>query len=308
MIIRAEGAFGSGISISGHFIYPGYLIKGRINTLMIEAGLSMLGPIYIKDINNFFGSSTALDYILVTHSHYDHLGALSYLKRSIPSVRIGASPRVDDLMQKESVISTMNFLSGQLLDYFKDLLPELTENVSITPLELDLRLQEGDIIDIGGMSCHVYETPGHTRDHLSYYIPEISMLFPGEALGNPIGDGTEVKVEFVTSYEDYMNSIEKLKGLNPEVIALSHVYVYTGQDAQKFMARTSQATVEYRRLIEQYLDEAHGGVESATDLMVKAEYDGKGNIAMERNAYIANLKAQIRAVSEIGLSSGMSGG
>jgi proline dehydrogenase len=96
-----------------------------------------------------------------------------------------------------------------------------------------------------------------------------------------------------------MHSIEKLRELDPEIIALSHVYVYTGQDARRYMERTGQATIEYRRLIEQYLNEADGNIESATDMMVKVEYDEKGNVMMERNAYIANLKAQIKAVAEI---------
>jgi glyoxylase-like metal-dependent hydrolase (beta-lactamase superfamily II) len=158
MIKRAEGSIGPNISIAGNYIYPGYLIKGRKSTLMIEAGISFLGPAYVRHIERFIGRSDLLDYILVTHSHYDHLGALSYLKRTIPAAKIGAAPRVGDLMQKESVISTMNFLSEQLVDFFKDLLPESTEDVRIGPLNFDLELKEGDVVDIGGMNCRVYET------------------------------------------------------------------------------------------------------------------------------------------------------
>jgi hypothetical protein len=52
----------------------------------------------------------------------------------------------------------------------------------------------------------------------------------------------------------------------------------------------------YRKLIEQYLHSADGDLDVAKRLMVKAEYDEKGTILMERNAYIANLGAQIKAI------------
>ncbi|MFH0727091.1 MAG: MBL fold metallo-hydrolase [Pseudomonadota bacterium] len=305
MIQRAEGSIGPNISVAGNHIYPGYLIKGQKKALMIEAGINFLGPTYVRHIEHFFGDSALLDYILVTHSHYDHLGALSYLKRRIPTAKAGAAPRVGHLMKKNSVLSAMNFLSKQLWEYFKDNKPgPADDDIRIDSLDFDLKLQEGDVIDMGGMSCHVYETPGHTSDHLSYYVPEISVLFPGEALGNPAGDGTGIKVEFLTSYEDYMDSIEKLKKLDAKVIAMSHLYVYTGEDAGWYINQTAQATIEYRWLIEQYLNDAHGSIDSATNQMVKVEYDEKGSILMERNAYIANLKAQIKAVSEITGASG----
>jgi len=300
MILKATGKINNTVSAAGHYIYPGYMIKGKKKNLMIEAGINILGPSYLKDLNRFFNNGDELDYILVTQSHYDHLGALSFLKRALPHVKTGAAPRVGKLMQKPSVIKTMNFLSDQLGDYFKDEIPVTEDNIQITPMAFDMALKEGDVIELGGISCHVYETPGHTRDHLSFFIPELSMLFPGEALGNPAGDGTEVKVEFVTSYSDYMASIEKLVQLNPDIIAMSHMYVYTEEDAHKHMDRTILATRAYRQLIEIYLDQAQGEIKDAVDLMVKVEYDQKGEILMERNAYIANLNAQVAAVHAAG--------
>ena len=296
MIRKAMGEIEGPVHAAGHYIYPGYMIKGRQKNLLIEAGVNILGPAYLKAIQSFFGGSNLLDCCFVTQSHYDHLGALPYLKRAIPQLSIGGSPRVAPLLQKEKVISTMNFLSAQLWEYFKDEISPCSENIEITPFEVDLELKDGDVIDLGGLQCEVYETPGHTRDHLSFFIPELLILFPGEALGNPAGDGTQVKVEFVTSYTDYVNSIQKLKALNPKTIAMSHMYVYSGDDSALFIDRTIKATVDYRDLIETYLNEAHGDIEAASNMMVKVEYDQKGEVLMERNAYLANLNAQIKAV------------
>lgn len=299
MIRKAMGKIKGPVHAAGHYIYPGYMIKGGQKNLLIEAGVNILGPEYLKAIQSFFKGTNQLDYSFVTQSHYDHLGALPYLKKAIPEMIIGASPGVGPLLQKEKVISTMNFLSAQLWDYFKDEISLCSKNIEITPFEINLELKEGDVIDLGDLHCEVYETPGHTRDHLSFFIPELSMLFPGEALGNPAGDGTQVKVEFVTSYTDYVNSFQKLEALTPKIIAMSHMYVYSGDDSALFMDRTIKATVDYRRLIETYLNETHGDLEAASEMMVKVEYDQKGEVLMERNAYIANLNAQIKAVHAV---------
>jgi len=296
MIYKAEGEIAADVYAAGHYIYPAYLIRGAKKRLMIEAGINLLGPTYLKDMGRFFSDETGADYALVTQSHYDHLGALSYLKEKYPGLMIGASPHVASLVSKPSVLKTMNFLSGQLGDYFKDEIDAATEDVTIRPMKIDWGLKGGDIIHLGGCSCQVFETPGHTRDHLSFYFPEKSLLFPGEALGNPAGDGTDVKVEFVSSYTDYVDSMEKLCRLSPRTMAMSHMYVYGDDDVKRFMGRTLRATVAYRDLIVTYLDQAHGEIDAAVRQMTTVEYDRKKSVLMERNAYIANLTAQIKAV------------
>ena len=298
MICSAEGTINEHIFIGGHNIYPGYIIKGGSKNMMIEAGITIMGPRYMQAIEDFLGEKDSLNYLFVTQSHYDHLGAVSYLKHHIPSVQFGAFGRVADILQRDSVIKNMNFLSGQLNEYFKDIIIDGEENIRIMPEQLDITLKEGDIFDLGITSCEVYETPGHTKDHLSFYLPEMEILFPGEALGNPAGDGRDVKVEFVSSYSDYIASIEKLMCLKPKIIAMSHLYYYTDDDAAMFMDKSYAETMVYRKLIEQYLHSADGDLDVAKRLMVKAEYDEKGTIRMERNAYIANLGAQIKAIIE----------
>ena len=51
---------------------------------------------------------------------------------------------------------------------------------------LDRVLSDGDSIAIDDdLSVRVIATPGHTRDSLSYYLPEKKILFASEAVGLP---------------------------------------------------------------------------------------------------------------------------
>jgi len=94
--------------------------------------------------------------------------------------------------------------------------------------------------------------------------------------------------------------MEKLMPLRPRTIAMSHLYFYDGYDkARLFFDRSYRATLDYRELIESYLNEVHGDVADAVERMVRIEYDETGNIYQERNAYITNIRAQIKAIAEL---------
>ena len=101
--------------------YPSYLIIGHNALFMIDAGINLLGPRYIGALQQAGYSLEQLDYLLLTHSHYDHLGALSYLKKKTPALPVGGHERLMELLQKTSVCNTMNFLSKMQKNYFPEL-------------------------------------------------------------------------------------------------------------------------------------------------------------------------------------------
>jgi glyoxylase-like metal-dependent hydrolase (beta-lactamase superfamily II) len=142
--------------------------------------------------------------------------------------------------------------------------------------------------------------PGHTGDSLAFFIPEIRALFAGEACGIPESDkDSQVQVEFLSSYDDYISSLDKLISLQPKIICMGHMWIFTDEDATGFLQRSLEATPIYRKLIETYLDTANGDIDGAVQSMAKKEYDEKGTIAQPRESYIENLKAQVRQVASI---------
>jgi hypothetical protein len=85
--------------------------------------------------------------------------------------------------------------------------------------------------------------------------------------------------------------------LRPRIIGMAHLWIYTDDDASEYLQRSLQATPRYRRLIESYLDRTGGDAEAACELMARKEYDEKGTFMQARDAYLENLKAQVRLVS-----------
>ncbi|HPK53785.1 MAG TPA: MBL fold metallo-hydrolase [Smithellaceae bacterium] len=296
MKLPANNIIDNHITVIGDPSYPCWVIKGTRKNLMIDAGLNLLGPLYINSLNAILGNKDFLNYLFLTHSHYDHLGAASFLKKIIPALVIGAHERVEQLLRKEAALELMNRLSDSESVRFAGHAGQ--ENVRISPLSVDLLFREGDEIELGGLTCRVYEVPGHTRDSLAYFIPETGALFTGEAAGVPqIND--EPQVEFLASYEDYLASLEKMLSLHPRILCVAHGGYFTGADAMDFLRRSHDATQPYRRLIESSLDKADGNIKQAVSQIVSSEYDTKGTITQERSAYITNLTAQVSHIAEL---------
>jgi glyoxylase-like metal-dependent hydrolase (beta-lactamase superfamily II) len=293
---QARGRIDERIVAVGKAGYPLYLVQGETRNLAIDAGVNLLGPRYLNSIRDIFGEAGGPDYLFLTHSHYDHLGAAPYLKRHLPDLKVGAHERLAGLLQKPSVLDTMNQLSAshaELRKYNVD-----GEDVALRPIEIDIPLKAGDCFDLGELTCTVYETPGHTRDSLSFYLPELGALFPGDACGVPEGrGGDKVLVQFLSSYQDYVASITEIIALQPEILCLGHGWVFAGEDAADYLRRSLVETFRYRELIESYLGAAGGDAEQAIQKMVRAEYDEQGDLYQERMAYLANLTAQVKHIA-----------
>lgn len=44
---------------------------------------------------------------------------------------------------------------------------------------IDVALADGETWQFGSLTMHVFDTPGHTRGHITLWFPEADALFPG---------------------------------------------------------------------------------------------------------------------------------
>ncbi len=297
MKVPAIGAIHERITAITDVSYPLYVVQGEESALLIDSGANLLGPRYLASLNAMFPRGGHPGQLFLTHSHWDHVGSADYLRRHIPRLQIGGHPRLATVVRKPSALKTMNRLSMDQVELL-DRNPA-GEDLTLHPFEIDVLLQQGDEFDLGGLTCRVYETPGHTRDSLAYYFPEIKVLFPGDASGVLRGEkGTLIQPEFVASYQGYVDSLKLMTALEPEIICLAHNWVLTQADAMQFLADSLAETFRYRERIEGYLEAAHGSVEETTREMARAEYGPEGRMGPPSTAHLMNLSAQVRHIAE----------
>lgn len=104
-----------------------------------------------------------LKFILLTHYHFDHIGALDNLKEATDAKVAIHSFEADGLCDP-----TVN------LSLYADApSPKTTANIL---------LKDSDIIRFGDIDIKVLYTPGHTIGGVCYYIEDEEMLFSGDTL------------------------------------------------------------------------------------------------------------------------------
>jgi glyoxylase-like metal-dependent hydrolase (beta-lactamase superfamily II) len=235
--------------------------------------------------------------ILLTHSHFDHCGAAPYLLRKFPGTQLGASIRAAEVLQKQSAIDLIRRFNAEYEEKMTDDIKG--EDTSFSSIKVDLQLKEGDRIELTNGNCfQVFETPGHTRDCLSYFFPDSGVLVAGEAAGVPEGDF--IHSVFLANYEDYISSIEKLRTVEAEALCIAHVGILAGRKhIAKYLMASLAAAQEYRSRIERYMDEFNGDKQKVVDTIVAEEYDSKQHHLLNRNPFIANLHAKINAICKL---------
>lgn len=103
-----------------------------------------------------------LKYILLTHSHGDHIGAVEELKEKYPKAKLGIHEDEVDML-KDSRLNLSAMIQG------RDII-----------LEPDFTFKDNDIIELGNEKIKVIHTPGHSPGGSCFYIDDI--LFCGDTL------------------------------------------------------------------------------------------------------------------------------
>ena len=144
-----------------------------------------------------------IKYIILTHCHIDHIGALKDLKEKTKATILISRKGAEEINNPYMNLST----------YF---------DKNLMYIDIDARIDEGDLIHIGDLEFKVINTPGHTKDSICLYCEKENLLFSGDT----IFAGTWGRTDLPSgNMEEIMNSInEKILILPDETV------VYPGHD------------------------------------------------------------------------------
>lgn len=132
-----------------------------------------------------------IKYILLTHGHGDHIGAVSKIKEETGAPIL--------MNEKDKYLT-----EGETLN----LIPIL-RNISL--FDIDKAIVEGDVIELGNLKVEVLETPGHTPGSVSFKIGD--MVITGDALFQ----GSVGRTDFpYGSHEQLIKSIKEKIIVMPE--------------------------------------------------------------------------------------------
>ena len=226
----------------------------------------------IMDYRRALGSP-AIDAILITHGHGDHIGGLDRLQEAF-DCPVRCHPKLAPRLQHSL---------GRSPD--KDSPDEDAADNIVIPLN------DQETIAAGGVVLRALFTPGHEDDHVCYFLHPDRVLFSGD---NLLGNSSSS----VRSLKEYLASLERMADTRPLVVCPGH-----GDTIMRGQARIRQQ-IAHRQAREQQTLAALDGGAATVDEIVASVYprDLRDNLraAARRNisAHLEKLRQEGRVVAQ----------
>jgi len=295
MISSKTGHVSKGLYVCGISWSPVFLIEGS-PPLIFETGFACAARLYEKELKEF-SRGRQPHTIFLTHVHWDHCGATSHIRNVFPRIEVAASGRAAEIISRPSVQRRMTELGKSVIPVvatFDGVDSALLIDEPFRSFDVDVVLHDGQVIRVDEKTTvEVLATPGHTRDHLSYYIPERKILIGGEAAGCLEPSGS-ISVEFLADYDSYIASIKRLLAIPAEIFTQGHHYVFVGREAVRtFLEQSLKASEDFAARVEELLRSEGGSIERVVSLIKAREHDPKTGLKQPDDAYLLNLTAQV---------------
>lgn len=145
-----------------------------------------------------------VDAIVLTHCHFDHIGAARDLRDSTGAIVIASDIDARIITGEEKPV-----IKGR----------------QVTPCPVDYRLHHKDVVQIGAMPWKVISTPGHTKGSICLFIDPQFGMDPDKAplliSGDTLFCGGIGRVDFEGgSMQDMRKSLKRLAALPDETVVL----------------------------------------------------------------------------------------
>jgi glyoxylase-like metal-dependent hydrolase (beta-lactamase superfamily II) len=269
-----------------HNSSEGNLLVGETHTAMFDCGMAFCAGDTIQNVKKAL-CGRDLDYLFITHTHYDHIGSLPFFRKEWPLLQLLTSEAGAAVLLKDTPRRVIRELSSVAAAKYR---VTLDASYNDDAFHADIVVKDGDIVPLGGLSVKVLETPGHTRDSLSYFIPELDLLILNETPGFLL-DGN-VYPCYLTSYNDAVSSIEKCRRIPYKFLSMPHRGVAAAEDVHGFFDKAMESCIGCRDFILN-IAEKNSDEDSMLDLYTQKYGNDRLFSYQPKEAFIANARATI---------------
>lgn len=241
-------------TLSGTHTY----IVGRDHAYVVDPGPELAD--YQKMLARWLRQgSYQVEGILLTHGHPDHAPGAGPLQQLV-SAPIWASER--------------------------------TPAHQVSGVGVNRRFHDGESFVVDGDVLRVIATPGHTPDHVVFWLEGARILFAGDTI---LGQGTSVIAPPEGDMHDYLTTLQMLQALHPSLLAPGH-----GPLVIDPAAKIAEYLAHRRQREEQILDALRGGSASLPEIVQRVYRDIDPRLqelaAASTQAQLAKLLTEGRVV------------
>ena len=196
----------------------GFLVDG-IEPALVETG-SQSSAATVREALNAEGiGPDDLRWLIVTHIHLDHAGAVGDLARAFPSATVVVHEKgARHLLDPTKLIDSAGRVYGPLLD-------ELYGRMEPVPADRLIAASDGFTVDTGPGKLTLVDSPGHAKHHHAVLHEPTGTLMVGDAVGVRLPDLGVLRPATPPpdfDLEQAVRSLHRFRELRPVSVALTH--------------------------------------------------------------------------------------
>ena len=161
------------------YLTNSYIVRSSKGVYLLDSGVYANGSDMLWALRQLNIEVNEIKGLLLTHWHNDHTGGAFIIRSQCDGLVYYHQDATPHFTGKVAT-----GLAQKIFDWMPDIGPfslikGIVGQCPPRPIGADKFVREGDMID--GL-FQVWETPGHEDGHISYWYPEMGLLFTGDAL------------------------------------------------------------------------------------------------------------------------------
>jgi glyoxylase-like metal-dependent hydrolase (beta-lactamase superfamily II) len=186
-----------------------YLIRFGEKAALIDAGCGGAHHHLVNNISEVLPSDVAIEYLFLTHCHYDHTGGAEAVRNQYGCKIVAHELDASYLEAGDSTVTAATWYGARM-----------------NPLKIDCKIKnDKQSFQVANAEMTAYHCPGHSPGSLVYVtrLENRQVLF-GQDVHGPLDDS------FLSDPDDYKRSLKFLTGLQADILCEGHFGVYQGKD------------------------------------------------------------------------------
>ncbi|HXW36401.1 MAG TPA: MBL fold metallo-hydrolase [Nitrososphaerales archaeon] len=199
---------------------PYLVIEDGGTVTLVDTGIPPDGKKILAYLAGFGKKPEDVSNMVITHSHIDHIRGAARLK-SATGAKVGVHEADADYLsgkKKFKAAGAMGILFAVISPLF-----------SVTPVEPDVRLKEGDMVG----RLRVIHTPGHTPGSAAFFDEAERALFVGDTVRYIDGKLVGPPPNFTVDMQQAKASMTRLSKLDFRILLSGHGDPLVADDAAK---------------------------------------------------------------------------
>jgi len=297
MWVKEPGTITERIEFLGRSELCSYLVKGDTYALLGGAMAHVI-PDVLTQLNNLEVDLERIRYLVILHSHYDHLGMAPYLAREWPWLTVAISKVGARILKNQKALKVIQGYNNSMVKTAHCAGQIEPLNCVKEGFPIHRIINDGMELDLGNrVKLQIIDVPGHSVCSIAAYFPREYALFPSDSIGSL----TEERILPMGSsnYDDFEDSIEKLSNVNAEIVCLEHFGALTPPEGIEFCERVKKEAKGFRKeMIDTFKRE--GDIELTIEKLAKDFDCGLSKVGLLPEDLLKDvLKRMVKFVNKI---------